>query len=147
MALYTVTEQWYDPQTGYFCRHTNEFRMLVHFKLDDMQRTGDFVRDPVTGDRSVYSHDRSPTKIFTSREAAEEYAAWLRQHFARKRGSFAPAMPYDVQIREWSDIEAVTGYLDSVRDPYYHLTAEPGPTPEQKKQFRQHLGLDPVDTE
>jgi hypothetical protein len=70
MAFYTFHEKWFHD-------HTPEFRMRLHLWLDDRQRSGDFVHNRITGDRSVYSADGSPTKIFTSREAAEAYQRFL----------------------------------------------------------------------
>ena len=123
---YTVTEKW-------LYNHTNEFRIRLHFKLDDMQAAGDFVRNSITGDRSVYDSDGSPTKIFTSRRAAEEYESWLRQEHD----------PAAIVIREWPDQESLDAFLVTVRDP--DLQAHEGPTEEQKRQYREQLGHNVVD--
>ena len=126
MAFYTVTEKWtYD--------HTTEFRMRLHFKLDDMQAAGDFVRNSLTGDRSIYATDGSPTKIFTSRRAADDYESWLRQEHD----------PAAIVIQEWADQRALDAFLVTVRDPDHQAHA--GPTEEQKRQYREQLGLDAVD--
>lgn len=159
MAVYTVTEHWIDPHTQQCVLHSNEFRIRLHFKLDDMQATGDFVRNPITGDRSVYASDGSPTKIFTSRHAAEHYDAWLRQEY----------QPHAIIIREWRDLDAIIDYLQnlknrtdrSVRTAYLrnlgqcqdsaldwdpdHINTERGPTAEDKRQYLIGLGLDPDD--
>lgn len=120
MAFYTVTEKWtYD--------HTNEFRMLIHFKLDSMEAAGDFVRNRITGDRSVYDTDGSPTKIFTSRRAAQDYESWLRQ----------TQNPAAIVIREWPDQEALDAFLVTVRDPDHQ--AHVGPTEEEKHKFKEQL--------
>ena len=128
MPYYTFKEKWFHD-------HTPEFRMRLHFKLDDMQASGDFVRNRITGDRSVYDSDGSPTKIFTSREAAEEYQRFLLE--------WNPPPVFTIQ--EWPDIDAVTEHLHEVRDPDFQGGV--GPTEEEKAEFRRKLGLDQVDKE
>ena len=105
MPFFTVTEIWTNPSTGVFLKHTNEFRIRLHFQLDDMEAAGDFVRNTITGDRSIYTSDGSPVKIFTNRDAVDSYHAWLCKEYK----------PYDLIIEEWPDMAAVTDYLHKVR--------------------------------
>lgn len=127
MAFYTFTEKWYHD-------HTHEFRMRLHFKLDEMQQSGDFVRNRITGDRSVYASDGSPTKIFTSLEAAEEYRAFLLE--------WNPPPVFTVQ--EWQDLDSVTEYLHEIRDP--NVQVGTGPTEEEKQEFKARLRLADIDS-
>ena len=62
----TVTEKW-----NYDCG--DDARVLVHFRLDEMQAEGKFVINELTDNRSAYGSDGSPTKIFTSIEYANSY--------------------------------------------------------------------------
>jgi hypothetical protein len=128
MAFYTFREKWFHD-------HTPEFRMRLHLWLDDRQRSGDFVRNRITGDRSVYSADGSPTKVFTSREAAEQYQAFLLE--------WNPSPVFTIQ--EWPDLDAVTEHLSEIRDPNFE--GGTGPTEQEKSEFRRKLGLDAVDKE
>jgi hypothetical protein len=128
MPYYTFHEQWFHD-------HTPEFRMRLHLWLDERQRWGDFVRNEITGDRSVYDSNGSPTKIFTSRRAAEEYQAFLLE--------WNPPPVFTMQ--EWSDMDTVTAHLHTVRDPDFEGGV--GPTEQEKAELRRKLGLDQVDKE
>lgn len=103
----TVTERWnYD--------HTDQQRIDLHNKLDQMKSEGKFILAP-SGDRSVYNSNGSPTKTFTNIDAAKEYIAFY--------DLWQP--PVSMTINSFDNNIDYLAYLESVTD--LNFIGEPGP--------------------
>ena len=107
--LVTVTELW-----SY--NHTDQQRLAIHTKLDQMKNEGKFVLVPFGPlGRSVYTERGEPTKTFTSLDAAKEYIATY--------DSWEP--PIKLIINSFNTVTEYKAYLESVTDADY--VGHPGP--------------------
>ena len=107
--FYTVSEKW-----SY--NHDNDFRVLLHFKLDEMEKNGQFIKNKLTNGRSVYKKDGSPTKIFVSLEAANDYINWIKTYH----------MPDSMTIDSFSNEEDLNSFFKSIMS--LEPNRESGPT-------------------
>ena len=107
--FYTVSEKW-----SY--NHDNDFRILLHFKLDEMEKNGQFIKNKLTNDRSVYKKDGSPAKIFVSLEAANDYINWIKTYH----------MPDSMTINSFSNEEDLNSFFKSIMS--LEPNRESGPT-------------------
>jgi len=108
--FYTVSEKWsYD--------HDNDFRILLHFKLDEMEKTGQFILNKLNGDinRSLYQKDGSPIKIFVSLEAANDYINWIKTYHT----------PDSMTIDSFSNEEDLNSFFKSNTSSEYNRDPEP----------------------
>lgn len=106
--FYTVSEKW-----SY--NHDNDFRILLHFKLDEMEKNGQFIKNKLTNDRSLYQKDGSPIKIFVSLEAANDYINWIKTYH----------MPDSMTIDSFSNEEDLNSFFKSIMS--LELNRESGP--------------------
>jgi hypothetical protein len=104
----TVTEIW-----DY--SHTDDQRILIHNQVDKMQAEGKFILSLVNNGRSVYNAAGSPTKTFTSIEAANEYIAFYQ--------TWKP--PVEMIVKSFDTQEDYLVYIKLVADSTY--TPDPGP--------------------
>jgi hypothetical protein len=109
--FYTVSEKW-----SY--NHDNDFRVLIHFKLDEMEKNGQFIINTLNNDRSVYQKDGSPVKIFTSLEAANDYIDWIKTYHT----------PTSMTIDSFPNEQDLNSFLKSIMS--LENNVESGPTNE-----------------
>ena len=118
MIFYTITEKW-----NY--NHTNEFRILLHLQLDRMEAQGKFVKNKINNDRSVYDIEGSPTKIFTSEQAANEYIDWLKKYHDE----------FETIIKKFESEADLNDYLNSIHDVNHFKKTDSGPSQEEKYNY------------
>jgi len=108
--FYTVSEKW-----SY--NHDNDFRILLHFKLDEMEKNGQFIKNKLTNDRSMYKKDGSPIKIFVSLEAANNYIDWIKTYHT----------PDSMTIDFFSNEEDLNSFFKSITSTSSEYDRESGP--------------------
>ena len=111
--FYTVTEKW-------DWWHTDDIRVDIHNFLDTLEAQGKFLRNHKQ-ERSVYDSDGSPTKIFASQEAAEEYIKFISN-----------LNPTSTTINQFNTKDELMAYLNSVTD----VAHNPDPGPKLEDHFR-----------
>jgi hypothetical protein len=116
--IVAVTETWHhnidDTET-----------IKLHFKLDEMEASGKFLRHS-NNERSIYNSDGSPTKLFSSMEAAEEYIAY--------QSVYGPA---STTVKAFDNNADLLAYLETLNDVSAQRNA--GPSVEAHEQYIKQL--------
>ena len=119
MIYYTVSERWHED-------HSTEFRIGLHIKLDEMRDQGKFIWNTINNDRSVYDIKGSPTKIFTSIEAVNEYIEWIKLEYSY----------FNPTINSFESEDELYTFLRSIHNPNHVQGIGTSYTEKEKEEYK-----------